>query len=720
MKISKIEIEGFRGVRDKISLDLASGFTVISGRNGAGKSTICDAVEYALTGNIRGETETKEKGEDHTDYISWRRKSESADRTCVRLNIRRKDGREFTIHRDTKDGLELSLGFGGDGQSAVSQDQAERKLISELCRGEEAPEKPLKRLCETMIFRDERITDLSVDPSERDRYRFIRRGLGTEIFSEAFEKSKEVVKGLESKKEKLEEELAVVSNRLEEIEGEIDKVRKKADDIDKLEESKKFVENELKRANKFEAEIGREEMVDQARRVLINLRENANTIDRASGKYKKLRDKTTKFQEGGVAAKRLERIKRVLELTGERIDEVEAYRDDLKGRLGEFRSEQPDTTKLAELHELGQDLGLRGGSCPLCGEDHSPKEFEKRLRSLRSTVDAIIKEVNELSSRVEKLDKRLDELRSLRDELKSEIDELREEKKDLRSRIIEILSRVKGITDDSRFEWDPDIDTGDGEGSNSIPEVNEKVFEKAANHRRQLRSKLDEHVTDLEASLAYQRVGALRSKRDEAEEEFEKIEAKLERAEELAEEADNLRYRIKEEKEQVHEDRINELAPLFGELYSRLRPHIDWQEIDTKTRGDARKFLRFDVGGENPSLFFSSGQRRAVVLAFLLSVHLGRQWSCLNTLILDDPVQHIDDFRALQLTEVLSAVRREKRQVIVTVEDEALARLLRRRLRSSSEQGGQHVQMKYDAQAGARIKKHIPVEPMPEKVLEPA
>jgi len=44
--------------------------------------------------------------------------------------------------------------------------------------------------------------------------------------------------------------------------------------------------------------------------------------------------------------------------------------------------------------------------------------------------------------------------------------------------------------------------------------------------------------------------------------------------------------------------------------------------------------------------------------------------------------QHIDDYRALNLVEVLAAVRRQGRQVIVAVEDSALADLLCRRLRS--------------------------------------
>src|SRR5205823_9206237 len=96
----------------------------------------------------------------------------------------------------------------------------------------------------------------------------------------------------------------------------------------------------------------------------------------------------------------------------------------------------------------------------------------------------------------------------------------------------------------------------------------------------------------------------------------------------------------------------------------------------------------------NPQFLFSSGQRRATGLAFLLAVHLSRPWCIWRSLLLDDPVQHIDDYRALNLVEVLSAIRRTGRQVIVAVEDPALADVLCRRLRSANEYGGRHFDLR--------------------------
>ena len=56
--------------------------------------------------------------------------------------------------------------------------------------------------------------------------------------------------------------------------------------------------------------------------------------------------------------------------------------------------------------------------------------------------------------------------------------------------------------------------------------------------------------------------------------------------------------------------------------------------------------------------------------------------------MLDDPVQHVDDFRSLNLVELLSSIRASGKQIICCIEDEALADLMSRRLPSDAEENG--------------------------------
>jgi hypothetical protein len=58
MKISKIEIEGFRGIRERVSISLPSGFVVIVGRNGAGNQ-LSDSGRCAQTVEPQGRRRAK-------------------------------------------------------------------------------------------------------------------------------------------------------------------------------------------------------------------------------------------------------------------------------------------------------------------------------------------------------------------------------------------------------------------------------------------------------------------------------------------------------------------------------------------------------------------------------------------------------------------------------------------------------------------------------------
>ena len=52
MLIESLQIKAFRGIKNELNLDLSARLTLIYAPNGTGKTSICDATEWLLTGEV--------------------------------------------------------------------------------------------------------------------------------------------------------------------------------------------------------------------------------------------------------------------------------------------------------------------------------------------------------------------------------------------------------------------------------------------------------------------------------------------------------------------------------------------------------------------------------------------------------------------------------------------------------------------------------------------
>src|SRR5580700_7963559 len=106
MKLEFVEIGGFRGFRDRTRFDLAVGFTVLSGRNGTGKSTLLDAVEFAIAGTISKFSVEAATGERLDEHIWWVG-SGKAEAHYVTVGFVGDDGNRFAITRSRERGADV-------------------------------------------------------------------------------------------------------------------------------------------------------------------------------------------------------------------------------------------------------------------------------------------------------------------------------------------------------------------------------------------------------------------------------------------------------------------------------------------------------------------------------------------------------------------------------------------------------------------------------------
>jgi chromosome segregation protein len=157
MKLAYIDLCGFRGFQKPVRIEFAPSFTIIDGRNGVGKSTIFDAVEFALTGTVSKYLDAKASGESVDNYIWWSGTAPVLGSNYVEVGFH--DG--VTIHkvrRTDRESRSFEIGPLGD------------LLIDR----QTAPKSAIEQICAATIIRDEHIARLSLDLKETDRFTLLR------------------------------------------------------------------------------------------------------------------------------------------------------------------------------------------------------------------------------------------------------------------------------------------------------------------------------------------------------------------------------------------------------------------------------------------------------------------------------------------------------------------------------------------------------------------
>ena len=682
MRIAALQFAGFRGALGEVAIEFPRGFAVIVGRNGTGKSTICDAIEFALTGTIRGAGEHKEKGEGLHDYIWWRGDGTPRAR-FVNVVLERDDGERYTVTRTPSN---------DDVTGGVS-------IESLLCNRASQVELPLTQLCRTAILRDEDITRLSVDLKETERFDFVRSILGTGDFAGAENRAKNVLDLIKNERDLAQRQYSIAANKTSLTTARLSQARTDLADTDDVSSAESFLRELL-----ASPPSNPDELAVECESVLSDARLQADGLVRLYTKFedferRSLQIKTIEFE------KEKKQLRTKLESQITIADSAETEWRSLFDQLQILQIQNPVNVSLAQLSEHGSRVGLIDGNCPLCGTAQSEEHY-------RSHVALLTQKIREADATLSVTARALTEAETQRTASRAEAQRLAAQLKQLVEREGELIAEEPAIAKQAEL-------LGIGASGHKLPTLT--VITQTIEQVRDRVSRIERALSILHASRAAAQVAAATQELQGVRHEMALAERRLSRVSAAHDRAKEAFDTIRRAKGEFVDDQLAQLEPLLVELYQRLRPHIDWPEVRYRLRGDVRRMLSFEVGdGINPSFIFSSGQRRAAGLAFLLALHLSRNWCTLRSLILDDPVQHIDDYRALHLTEVLASIRRNDRQIICTIEDEALAMLLARRLRTDATSGGLVVRMAYSSQIGIHAESQELIAPMPRSVLLPA
>jgi exonuclease SbcC len=151
--------------------------------------------------------------------------------------------------------------------------------------------------------------------------------------------------------------------------------------------------------------------------------------------------------------------------------------------------------------------------------------------------------------------------------------------------------------------------------------------------------------------------------------------------------------RLQKEVTEVVERRIRTHQPEILRLFKAMVPHPYLFEEVSMRRSDTGVHLGLKYRDQlrapaEPKLFLSEGQANVLALAVFLSFACSQEWSRLQTIFLDDPVQHLDDLDAVSFLDNLRAVAlQQRKQVIVSTCDQNLYLLMIRKFRVTGKEG---------------------------------
>jgi chromosome segregation protein len=628
LKLAYVDLCGFRGFQQSLRLEFADAFTVIDGRNGVGKSTIFDAVEFALTGHLSKYRGAKASGQTVADYIWWTGSGPQPPDRYVEVGFT--DGVEVTTIRRT--------------QFAAPSANELQALTEKLSDARFAPTAPLAQLCSTSIIRDEHIAELSLDLKEADRYALVRDALGatdaeTWIGRAAslVASAKRRVAAAQQEVSETNNEAALVARRIDEIQG---------DFVDET-----LLAASLHRLSKFalEPQSRPDQLSDYAR---VRIAELTSLLESAQALLARWQTHSADQGELVAVIANAHEARQTLATAEKILQEFPEQRAD------ETASSLADKARaLVGLLSAGRRIGLVGEACPLCATNLTHEAFARGLQRIHALAEQIDLEATQQAE----------------------------------------MERARAVAHKARDEAAAALTATDAEvvrlqlAQTSFERGLETLGLKIQATRDDLVGKIEELRTTLEVTqrdLKIVETLRLSSNLERARRSQEDIHSRAARAQEKFSRA----RRAEATAQALHDAarraaaesldrRLDRVLPLMSELYRRLRPHPIWLDIEYSIRGDVKRFLKLQVGDDlNPQFLFSSGQRRVTGLAFLLSVNVSMAWSRWRSILLDDPVQHIDDFRTMQLAEVLAQFVADGRQVICSVEDPALADLLCRRM----------------------------------------
>ncbi len=698
-------IEGFRGFRDRAEFDLDASAVLITGPNGTGKTSIFDALLWILVGDVaRLSGYTLRRNEEYllNAYV----RGDGLARAEVELQVA---DRQVTASRvGSAAGSTLSVQVGMDTYSGR---EAEQALEDVLVQGQ----LPLREVMATsgLLQQDDLRQLLQTKPDQR--YRQLLRLLGLESIERfdrytaserdakrsAVRDTRDVLERVRNETERMSEQLETAKLQASTTEAAHDATAQGIAAVVEQHSNVLRLETQPSTPEEFSSlAASARSIAAQVERVDAGLRALPDTIP-----VSPQADLEQAAVDGAQLRAALEQARELQRQAEEALRAATVVQDAL-GRLA--------AAALPLLPEHDET-----GICPVCQSTINPRQVAEDLSARAATgaaqaaaesvVRSAVEDVRRVEVAIETASRNESQLRAqsaerreLLTSLRRELDALESLQRQSASSGFQVILDVGSTLEAARTEERRGADMEEPEPANALFAAWTASHEEVLGQLRPLSQALGNLAAAAETVAAARtavrtaaaRAAALPGQQARYEEQLARL-TQVQRAYDDARRAETaataLAQSVTSAATELFRERFAALEPLMNDIYARLDPHPSFTRLDFsvetyRSRGTATANV-MDVDehiSANPMIVFSSAQANCVVLSAFLALGWASAERGVPFVLLDDPLQALDDVNVLGFADLARRLRRQRQLVLATHEDR-FADLLERKLTGRAE-----------------------------------
>jgi DNA repair exonuclease SbcCD ATPase subunit len=669
MRLKSVTIEGFRAFCRQATIDLDADVILLQGPNGVGKTSLLDAILWALAGTI---ARFSNRG---TPVSMYAREG----RARVELTMSGEDG-DVVLTRATDGGSDdfVRLRIGDrDYEQAAAVQQLYNLLLPHLKDRVGARDALNRVLTRGVYLQQDLVRQFIDDDSAAERFALVSEVIGAGAVIElqaALEKSRRSWSA------------STTTYRRDEVEPLALRIAQIDEHITRLSDGGTVASDDARQASSalFQSAIA---LLGEARfgpdgapttparldRFLKTLEAERSRLERDLGTTRSLVEQLPELSVVETSDLDVEKLRRdEADLVGQLNAAEEAIRTE-NARLAVERQAQVEaadrTQRAATMARLAlQDLG---DHCPVCQQAHDLGHTIAHLHALIEAVSDVAQTA--VTNRLAPLTEERGAVQVLLNLVREDLRRLENDVREREARRSMMTARLS----DLGIDGTSDAATALRERAGAIGETLETMAGLIADGER-----LSLQVLRLgeQRQLAAERVqvtGRLdaANSRIAGEEATKVLSGKI---------IDGLR----DASLAVTAKQITQIAPLFQRIYSRIDPHPTFR-VTQIVAGMERGHGKLDVGIADPDAgapsrdagpLLSSSQMNSFAVSLFLAMNLALPSLRLGVTILDDPLQSLDSINLLGLVDVMRRFRAH-RQIIVSTHEERLVGLLQRKLR---------------------------------------